>query len=271
VLKVECDFGRNCGTSPTGAVGPAQFEPGTWAIYGVDGDGDGRKDPLDAADAVASAANYLKALGADSPGGARTALCHYNAGASPAFQACMDGTQSPDYADSVMAWAVRYRGPSIGGGNLPAVLPIPPPGWVQRIATPQWPTDLAAHMSPSAVTNQCVAGALATWALMHPGDPRWNQPRPLSGNAIDLYDAAVAQGFEVSSQPVAGAMVVYGSTYGVFGHIGTVRAVQGDRYEVVEQNFLDFDPALEPHWQTFDLRSIAWPDPAVLGFIVAPT
>jgi hypothetical protein len=271
VLKVECDFGRNCGTSPTGAVGPAQFEPGTWAIYGVDGDGDGRKDPLDPADAVASAANYLKALGADSPASTRTALCHYNAGATPAFQACMAGTQNPDYADSVMAWAVRYRGPSIGAGSLPAVLPIPPPGWVQRIATPQWPADLAAHMSPPAVTNQCVAGALATWALMHPGDPRWNHPRPLVGNAIDLYDAAVAQGFQVSSQPVAGAMVVYGSQYGLFGHIGTVRAVQADRYEVVEQNFLDFNPALEPHWQTFDLRSVAWPDPAVLGFIVAPT
>jgi hypothetical protein len=36
------------------------------------------------------------------------------------------------------------------------------------------------------------------------------------------------------------------------------------------QNFLDFDPNLEPHWQTLDLRSIAWPDPAVVGFIDAP-
>jgi hypothetical protein len=270
VLKVECDFGRNCGVSATGAQGPAQFEPGTWAIYGLDGNGDGMANPWDPPDAVASAANYLKALGAGSPSGIRAALCHYNAGAAPAFQACMDDTQSPDYADSVLAWAVRYRGPAIGGGGLPAVLPIPPPGWVQRIATPQWPADLAAHMSPSAVTNQCVAGALATWALMHPGDPRWNRPRPLFGNAIDLLGVASAQGFQVSSQPVPGAMVVYGSAYGVFGHIGTVRAVQGDRYEVIEQNFLDFNPALEGHWQTFDLRSVPWPDPAVLGFVVAP-
>jgi len=28
---------------------------------------------------------------------------------------------------------------------------------------------------------------------------------------------------------------------------------EGDRYEVVEQNFSDFNPNLEPHWQTFDL------------------
>ena len=29
--------------------------------------------------------------------------------------------------------------------------------------------------------------------------------------------------------------------------------------EVIEQNFLDFSPNLELHWQTFDLRSVAWP------------
>jgi surface antigen len=270
VLKVECDFGRRCGVSPTGAQGPAQFEPATWVIYGLDGNADGSRDPWDPPDAVASAANYLRALGVGSPAGVQAALCHYNAGDLPAFQSCMDGTQSPDYADAVMAWAVRYRGGLIGGGTLPAVLPIPTPGWVQRVATPQWPSDLAAHMSPSEVTNQCVAGALATWAVMHLGDPRWNHPPPLLGNAIDLYGAALAQGFRVSSQPTPGAMVVFGSSYGIFGHIATVRAVEGDRYEVIEQNFLDFSPFLQPHWQTFDLRSIAWPDPAVVGFIVAP-
>jgi Transglycosylase SLT domain/CHAP domain len=270
VLKVECDFGRHCGVSSAGALGPAQFEPGTWAIYGIDANNDGSADPWDPPDAVASAAGYLKALGAANPSGVRAALCHYNAGATPAFQACVDGTQSPDYADAVLGWAVQYRGPAIGGGSLPAVLPIPPAGWQQRVDTPRWPADLAAHMSPSAVTNQCVAGALATWALMHTGDPRWNHPPPLAGNAIDLLGVARAEGFQVSSQPVPGAMVVYGSTYGVFGHIGTVRAVEGDRYEVIEQNFFDFNPNLEGHWQTFDLRSIAWPDPAVLGFIVAP-
>ena len=59
--------------------------------------------------------------------------------------------------------------------------------------------------------------------------------------------------------------MVYGSSYGMFGHIATVVAVEPGRHEVVEQNFLDFDPNLEPHWQTFDVRSIAWPDPANAG------
>lgn len=36
------------------------------------------------------------------------------------------------------------------------------------------------------------------------------------------------------------------------------------------QNFLDFSPTLETHWATFDLRSVALPDPALAGFVVTP-
>jgi hypothetical protein len=167
--------------------------------------------------------------------------------------------------------APGLAGPAQGSlDSLTAVTPIPAPGWVRRIPAPRWPLDLAAHMNPSAVTNQCVAGALATWALVHAGDPRWNHPPALAGNAIDLLGLARIESFEVSRQPAAGSMVVYGGAYGLFGHVATVLAVERDRYEVVEQNFLDFSPDLESHWQTFDERSAAWPDPAVTGFIVSP-
>jgi hypothetical protein len=117
VLKVECDFGRHCGVSSTGALGPAQFEPGTWAQYGVDGDGDGVRDPWNPADAVASEANYLRHLGLGRLGQVRSALCHYNAGSGPEFQQCMDGTQRPvSYADTVLGWATKYRGiVNVGG------------------------------------------------------------------------------------------------------------------------------------------------------------
>lgn len=50
-------------TSPVGASGPFQFMPGTWATYGVDGDGDGDKDIQDLTDAAYGAANYLAANG----------------------------------------------------------------------------------------------------------------------------------------------------------------------------------------------------------------
>lgn len=41
------------------AVGPMQFLPATWAAWGRDGSGDGRADPQNAFDAVASAGAYL--------------------------------------------------------------------------------------------------------------------------------------------------------------------------------------------------------------------
>src|SRR3954447_25137267 len=64
INKVETDFGRNLGPSSMGAVGWMQFMPATWARYGVDADGDGRADPNDPADAIFSAAAYLRASGA---------------------------------------------------------------------------------------------------------------------------------------------------------------------------------------------------------------
>jgi murein DD-endopeptidase MepM/ murein hydrolase activator NlpD len=45
--------------SPTGAGGLAQFMPGTWASEGLDGDGDGIRDPFDPADAIASQASFM--------------------------------------------------------------------------------------------------------------------------------------------------------------------------------------------------------------------
>ncbi len=46
-----------------GARGPFQFEPGTWNGYAVDGDGDGKKDPDNMADATYTNANWQKKSG----------------------------------------------------------------------------------------------------------------------------------------------------------------------------------------------------------------
>ncbi|HVC07421.1 MAG TPA: lytic murein transglycosylase [Solirubrobacterales bacterium] len=63
INKVETDFGSNLGPSSAGAEGWMQFLPSTWATWGVDGNGDGRKDPNNPVDAICAAARYLAAAG----------------------------------------------------------------------------------------------------------------------------------------------------------------------------------------------------------------
>ncbi|GAC1317518.1 MAG: hypothetical protein NVSMB25_05290 [Thermoleophilaceae bacterium] len=64
INRIESNFGRDLSTSRAGAVGWMQFEPGTWAIFGVDANGDGSRDPSDPWDAIFAAAAYLRASGA---------------------------------------------------------------------------------------------------------------------------------------------------------------------------------------------------------------
>lgn len=100
--KVESDHGRaradgvRSGANRAGARGPMQFLPGTFAIYHLDGDHDGRTDIYDPADAIPSAARMLCAEGArdGSLSGIRTALFAYN--------------HAGWYVDRALNWAVRY-------------------------------------------------------------------------------------------------------------------------------------------------------------------
>jgi len=76
IHETETGFGQNQGPSSAGAVGHMQFMPATWAMYGVDADGDGRKDPANPKDAIFAAARYLQASGA--PGSWYRAIFAYN-------------------------------------------------------------------------------------------------------------------------------------------------------------------------------------------------
>ena len=66
---VETDFGRVLGPSVTGAEGPMQFEPATWASYG-------QGNVMSPQDAIQAAARYLSANGA--PGDMADAIYAYN-------------------------------------------------------------------------------------------------------------------------------------------------------------------------------------------------
>ncbi|WP_308283649.1 C40 family peptidase [Streptomyces glomeratus] len=83
-LYQESGFSPNA-KSPAKAEGIAQFIPGTWAIHGMDGNGDGRADVWDPRDAIPSAASYdckLASYVKDAPGNpTENMLAAYNAGA----------------------------------------------------------------------------------------------------------------------------------------------------------------------------------------------
>jgi hypothetical protein len=63
INAIETAFGTNLGPSSAGAVGWMQFMPETWAMYGVDANGDGVEDPNNPEDAIFAAARYLSAAG----------------------------------------------------------------------------------------------------------------------------------------------------------------------------------------------------------------
>jgi hypothetical protein len=125
--KVETDHGRSAlpgvrsGVNCAGAAGPMQLGIGAgdhgcgdagnaWATYAIDGDGDGRRDVYDPADAVPAAASYLRAAGA--PDDYRRAIFAYN--------------HSDQYVAAIFMWSRRYRAsatPSTNPGEV-QVLPF---------------------------------------------------------------------------------------------------------------------------------------------------
>lgn len=77
--------------------------PATWDAYGVDGNGDGIKDPVNRHDAIHAAANYLRASGA--PKDWYEAIFAYN--------------HADWYVQDVLAYAKKYAVPP-GPAGAPA-------------------------------------------------------------------------------------------------------------------------------------------------------
>jgi Transglycosylase SLT domain len=94
--QIESGDGANTGPSTAGALGPMQFLPSTWKIWGIDGFGEtGPPDIMDPYDAVPSAARLLCGSGAAQGGQAlRQAIFAYN--------------HATWYVDEVLALAAEY-------------------------------------------------------------------------------------------------------------------------------------------------------------------
>ena len=120
IHSVESDFGRSSlpgvrsGTNSAGAAGPGQFLLSTWSAYGVDADGDGRRDPYSVPDSIFATANYLHASGG--PGDWHAAIFAYN--------------HAEWYVEEVLE-----KADSLGGEVTcePAALGHPPSGRVARL------------------------------------------------------------------------------------------------------------------------------------------
>jgi hypothetical protein len=92
---VETGFGTNLGVSSAAAEGWMQFLPESWEAFGVDGNGDGVKDPYNPWDAIFAAARLLRASGA--PGDWHGAIFSYN--------------HAEWYVEKVLAYARRFSAP----------------------------------------------------------------------------------------------------------------------------------------------------------------
>jgi hypothetical protein len=98
------------------------------------------------------------------------------------------------------------------------------------------------------------AGQCTYWAALN-HRVTWN------GNADEWVGAASAQGHGISSTPAVGYVVAWGAgwPYSDVGHVAIVVAVSASSYTVSEMHYAGLG--------VVDLRTIAWPDPHVQGFI----
>jgi membrane-bound lytic murein transglycosylase B len=179
------------------AVGPMQFIPSTWAVYGVDGNGDGKKDPNNIFDAALAAADYLCAGGGNlaNPAQETAAVLSYN--------------DADEYARVVLTLAASYEhgdfatlpaaGPvSTGSGLTPGVpsssyaetpapintpiqgaSPAPPQTPVPQTATPSSPQKTAVPaVSPTGTPTESVGTATTAPATPAPTETTATAPPP---------------------------------------------------------------------------------------------
>ncbi|HTZ87329.1 MAG TPA: lytic murein transglycosylase [Solirubrobacteraceae bacterium] len=196
INEVETDYGRDLSVSSAGAEGWMQFLPSSWETYGVDANGDGFKDPYNPADAIFSAARYLRAAGANSD--LHGAIFSYN--------------HSQTYVESVL-----LRAKLLGG--TPDVLL----GAITGLTEARFPVHAKSHFSDgfiSAPAGTNGGGEIAgTTIYSEPGAP-----------VIAVQDGQIVQ---IGDSPSLGHFIslrdVYGNTY-TYAKLGSV----ADLYPVLK-------------------------------------
>jgi Transglycosylase SLT domain len=192
INEVETDYGRDLSVSSAGAEGWMQFLPSSWAIYGVDANGDGFKDPYNPADAIFAAARYLRAAGAAT--NLRGAILAYN--------------HSQAYVESVMLRA------KLLGGTPSELL-----GAITGLTEARFPVHAQSHFSDGFPTAPS-SGAAAPKTLA--GTTIYSEP---GAPVIAVQDGQIVR---VGDSHELGHFVslrdAYGNTY-TYAQLGTVAAL----------------------------------------------
>ena len=195
------------------AVGPFQFIPSSWSIFGQDANGDGVADPHNIIDAAAAAVAHLCPSGGI--GDLEAALFSYN--------------RSTTYVETVLDWARRYTGTLAASGPVVEgyTLPLPAEYGTEALVVrshhdyPAWDAATPVGTPIYAMVSGTITTAIADAGIYTQGGPgRCGNTIVLSGVDGATYTYCHLSAVTVApGQPVAAGALV-GLTGGVPGAPG---------------------------------------------------
>jgi transglycosylase-like protein with SLT domain len=194
INKIETGFGTNLNVSSAGAVGWMQFLPSSWEAYGVDANGDGRKDPYNPVDAICAAARYLKVAG----------------GANDLYNAILAYNHADWYAQEVLLYARAY-------GKLPSDLVGSLTGLTEGAHFPvaadaRYADDISARAAlKSSTTDGRVSGNAAEVISSSPTRRGINVFSHQGAPVVAVNDGIIRK---LGSSPKLGRYLVLEDTYG---------------------------------------------------------
>lgn len=205
INKIETGFGTNLNVSSAGAVGWMQFLPSSWEAFGLDANGDGRKDPYNPVDAICAAAHYLKLAG----------------GSKHLYEAILAYNHADWYAQEVLLYARAY-------GRLPSDLVGSLTGLTEGAHFPvaanaRYADDNAARATLSSSGGESsISGSAAAVISSSPTKRGINIFAAAGSPVVAVNDGIIRK---LGSSPKLGKFVVLEDTYGnryTYAQLGTI-------------------------------------------------
>ena len=220
-LEAESNWNPNA-QSPVGAKGIAQFMPATWKAYGMDGNGDKRKNILDPADAIPAAARYdcvlrdaVRKISGD-PDALMLAAYNAGPGAVSSHGGIPPYEETQNYVAKILARAGELTDYEDGGagaaGTADGCPTTSPAGTIRDSATRYTIGQICADSVAQARSPE--AARAIKFALRNLGAP-YSQPNRMGSFSFDCSS------FVMRAYAAAGANVISGgwapNTYAIEG------------------------------------------------------